>query len=58
MTIPTNPIVKGILTFAAAVCVLSSQVPGISQFATFLAPLGTMLLGALHVQMPTTTAAK
>lgn len=54
MTIPTNPIVRGVLTFIAALCVASPTLPYLSSLSALLMPLGTFLGGALHVQTPAT----
>lgn len=44
-------LVKFVVTIVASVFVVSSTIPPLAPFSAVLAPIGTFLLGAYHVDM-------
>lgn len=47
-----SPIVKAVLTILATGLAGTVGVPSLAAWSPILAPIGTFLLGALHVQRP------
>ena len=52
MSIPMNTYVKTGLTVLAGILCASPTIPILSAYSSFLAPIGTFILGAIHVSIP------
>lgn len=52
LSVPMNTTVKTALTVVAGILCASATIPGLSVYSSFLAPIGTFILGAIHVSIP------